>query len=79
MTTADRRFTSWLLIAFAPLFVFGGLLFGFHIEGAVLVFVGLAMLVTGILLRTRLPLIAAVAAGGLVFAALLAQTLIDLR
>ena len=79
VTAADRRFTSWLLIAFGPLFVFGGLLLAFHIEGAVLVFVGLAMLVTGVLLRTRLRLVAAVTAGGLVFAALFAQMLIGLR
>ena len=79
MTPGDRRFTSWLLIAFGPLFVLGGLGFAFTNEGAVLVFLGLAMLVTGVLLRTRLPLVAAVAAGALVFATLVAQMVVSLR
>ncbi len=74
----DRRFTSWLLIGFGPLFVLGGFAAAFTIEGALFVFLGLAMLATGVLLRTRLPLAAAIVAGLLVFAALTAQMAVEL-
>jgi hypothetical protein len=76
--SADRRFTSWLLIAFGPLFVLGGFAAAFTIEGALFVFLGLAMLTTGILLRTRLPLIPVIVAGFIVFAALTAQMAVEL-
>lgn len=73
MTKSDRRFTAWLLMAFGPLFVVGGFGFAFTVEGALLVFVGLAMLVTGGLLFSRLPLYACVLVGLAVFAALTVQ------
>ena len=79
MTHADRRFTSWLLVGFGPLFVVGGFVASFTVEGAVLVFVGLAMLVTGALLFTPLRLAIAVFAGVLVFSALTAQMVFELN
>ena len=79
MTAADRRFTSRLLLVFGPLFVLGGFGFAFTVEGALFVFVGLAMLVIGVLLRTRLPLSMAILAGALLFAALVANMVWELR
>lgn len=79
MTPADRRFTSRLFLAFGPLFVVGGFLASFTVEGALLVFIGLAMLVTGALLFTPLRLVLAVAAGVVVFAGLTVQLTIDLN
>lgn len=55
MDARDRRFSSWLGIVFGPLFVLGGFLFAFTIEGAIFVWVGLCMLAGGIGLRTPLP------------------------
>ena len=78
MTPADRHFTSWLLVGFGPLFVVGGFVASFTVEGAVLIFVGLAMLVTGALLFTPLRLVFAVATGVLLFAALTTQMIVDL-
>ena len=78
MTPADRRFTSWLLVGFGPLFVVGGFVASFTVEGAVLIFVGLAMLVTGALLFTPLRLVFAVATDVLLFAALTTQMIVDL-
>ena len=52
MSAADRRFASWLLIVFGPLFVLGGFLAAFTDVGALCVFAGLAMLASGLLLRT---------------------------
>lgn len=52
---ADRRFYSWLGIVFGPLFVLGGFIAAFTIEGALFIWLGLAMLAAGIGLRTRLP------------------------
>ena len=62
MTPADRRFTAWLLLGFGPLFVLGGFAAAFTDVGALLVFVGLAMVVTGGLLFTPLRLAIAVLA-----------------
>ena len=55
MDARDRRFFSWLAILFGPLFVLGGFLFAFTIEGAIFVWVGLCMLAGGIALKTPLP------------------------
>lgn len=55
MTSADRRFYSWLMIAFGPLFVLGGFGAAFTTMGALFVWTGLAMLAAGVLLRTPLP------------------------
>lgn len=55
MDDATRRFTANLLIVFAPLFVFGGFLAAFTVDGAVLVFTGIGMLIGGILLHARVP------------------------
>ena len=79
MTAADPRFTSTLLLVFGPLFVLGGYGFAFTVEGALFVFMGLAMLVIGMLLHTRFPLWTAVLAGTLVFAALVANMVRELR
>jgi hypothetical protein len=74
----DRRFASWLLIAFGPLFILGGFAAAFTVEGALFVFLGLGMLATGILLRIHLPLLAAVVAGAVVFATLTVQMAVEL-
>ena len=79
MTPADRRFTAWLLLGFGPLFVLGGFAAAFTDVGALLVFVGLAMVVTGGLLFTPLRLAIAILAGVLVFIALTVQLAIDLN
>ena len=79
VTPADRRFTSRLFLVFGPLFVLGGLLFALTEVGAILVFGGLAMLVSGILLRTPLRTVLAVAAGVIVFAALTVQMVVVLN
>ena len=76
---SERRFTSVLFLAFGPLFVLGGYLVAFTVEGALLIFLGLAMLVTGVLLRTRLPVAASVAAGLVLFAALTIQMAAAMR
>ncbi len=73
MTPADRRFMSMLFVIFGPLFVVGGFLVAFTDPGAVLVFFGVGMFAAGLLLRTPLPLVAAVGAGMLVSALLLAD------
>jgi hypothetical protein len=67
MTAADRRFASNLFLVFGPLFVAGGFLAAFTDPGALFVYLGVAMFVTGLLLRTRLPTAAAVAAGVMLF------------
>jgi hypothetical protein len=77
MTRADRRFLSTLLLVFGPLFVAGGFLAAFTLEGTVYVYIGVAMFVTGILLRTRLPLLAALVGGVLVLAALILNMVRD--
>ena len=79
MTAADRRFTSTLLLVFGPLFVLGGFLAAFTVEGALFVFLGLAMFVVGVLLRTHVPLSIAVLSGPLVFAGLVANMVRELR
>ena len=73
MTTEDRRFTSTLLIVFGPLFVAGGYLAAFTLDGALFVFAGLAMLLTGVLLRTRLPMTVTILVGAVVFGTLVAN------
>ena len=79
MAPADRWFTSRLFLVFGPLFVFGGFLAALTEVGAVLVFSGLAMFVTGILLCTPLRTVLAVAAGVIVFAALTVQMVVELN
>ena len=79
VTPADRRFTAWLLLGFGPLFVLGGFAAAFTDVGALLVFVGLAMVVTGGLLFTPLRLAIAVLAGVLVFSAFTAQMVLELN
>ncbi|MEP6871300.1 MAG: hypothetical protein ABI939_05560, partial [Anaerolineaceae bacterium] len=64
---------------FGPLFVLGGFLAAFTEVGAVLVFSGLAMLVTGILLCTPLQIVFAVAAAVIVFAGLTVQMVVRLK
>jgi len=63
---------SWLFIVFGPLFVVGGFLAAFTDPGAVLVYFGVAMLLSGLLLRTRVQVVLACGAGVAVFAALTA-------
>ena len=58
--------------------MFGGFLAAFTEVGAILVFAGLAMLVSGILLCTPLRTVFAFAAGALVFVALTAQMVVEL-
>ena len=72
MAPADRRFFSWLFIGVGPLFVLGGFAAAFTDVGAVLVYFGVAMLCGGLLLRTRLPAVAAFGAGISVFGVLTA-------
>jgi len=77
MTPADRRFTSWLFIVFGPLFVVGGFGFAFTDPGAILVYFGAGMLCSGLLLKTRIPVVAACAAGVAVFAALTVWLIVE--
>jgi hypothetical protein len=79
MTADARRFTATLCIVFGPLFILGGFLAAFTVEGALFVFLGMGMIASGVLLRTRLPLFLAVAAGVLVFVALTVQMIFELR
>ena len=79
MTAADRCFTATLLLVFGPLFILGGFLAAFTVEGALFVFLGLAMVVVGALLWTRLPLSIAVLGGTLVFVALVTTMVRELR
>ena len=60
------------------MFVFGGFLAAFTEVGAILVFAGLAMLVSGILLCTPLRTVFAFGSGGLVFVALTAHMVLEL-
>ncbi len=55
MDSADRRFYSWLGIVFGPLFILGGFIAAFTIEGALFIWLGLSLMAAGIGLRTRLP------------------------
>ncbi|MGE0602078.1 MAG: hypothetical protein AB7J35_21985 [Dehalococcoidia bacterium] len=75
LDTADRRFYSWLGLIFGPLFVLGGFIAAFTIEGALFVWLGLAMLVAGIGLRTRLSLAAVLVSAAAVLLALCSYTL----
>jgi hypothetical protein len=77
MDARDRRFFSWLAIVFGPLFVLGGFLFAFTIEGAIFVWVGLCMLAGGIALRTPLPVWAVMTAAAGSALALSAWTVIS--
>ncbi len=74
MDDRDRRFYSRLALVFGLLFVPGGLLFAFTTPGATYVWLGLAMLLGGIGLRTRLPVIVVAIAALVVFAALVGYT-----
>lgn len=67
MRTAGRRFASNLFLVFGPLFILGGFLAAFTDPGAVLVYLGVAVFLTGALLRTRLPLVVCSGAGIAVF------------
>jgi hypothetical protein len=78
MQTSDRRsLRLWLLLG-GPLFVIGGFLAAFTIVGAVLVFVGLGMLATAVLLFTPLSTRLAMLIGFVIFAALSVSLAIDL-
>lgn len=78
MGDADRRFLRILLVVSGPLFVGGGFLAAFTVIGAVLVFVGLGMLVTGVLLFTRLPAVASMLTGLVVMVMLTVWMTVDL-
>lgn len=78
MDADTRRFTALLCIIFGPLFIFGGFLAAFTVEGGVYVFVGVGMITSGVLLRTRLPLVVAVGAGVLICLALTIQMMWEL-
>jgi hypothetical protein len=78
MAADTRRFTSTLLLLFGPLFMVGGYLAAFTVEGAIYVFIGVGMVATGILLRTRLPLLVAMGAGILLCLAFTARMIGDL-
>ncbi|MGE3076726.1 MAG: hypothetical protein AB7N24_21870 [Dehalococcoidia bacterium] len=74
MDTAERRSYSWLGLIFGPLFVLGGFIAAFTIEGALFIWLGLAMLVAGIGLRTRLPLPAVLVVATAILLALCSYT-----
>ncbi len=63
MSAADRGFTSTLFLVFGPLFVLGGFLAAFPDPGAILVYFGAGMFVSGLLLRTRPPGVVGVGIG----------------
>jgi hypothetical protein len=78
MDAADRRFTWILLVVFGPLFVFGGFLAAFTVPGALFVFLGLGMLLSGLALAVRVPVVLAAAAGLALFVLLTLQLVLDL-
>ena len=78
MAAETRRSTSTLLLVFGPRFVVGGFLAAFTVEGGIYVFIGVGMLATGMLLRTRLPLVGAIGVGLLLCLALTAHMLAEL-
>jgi hypothetical protein len=79
MSADSRRFTAKLCLVFGPLFILGGFLAAFTVEGALFVFPGMGMLACGVELRTRLPLLVAVGAGVLICVALTIQMILELR
>ncbi|MGD9894457.1 MAG: hypothetical protein AB7R89_15660 [Dehalococcoidia bacterium] len=70
MSAADWRFTSTLLMVFGPIVVVAGYFAAFTLAGAELICLGLGMLVAGVLLRTRLPRVASLMGGAIVFVVL---------
>ena len=74
MSDADRRFYSWLGIVFGPLFILGGFIAAFTIEGALFIWLGLSMLAAGIGLRTRLPFRAVLAGAAAILIGLCGYT-----
>lgn len=74
MDDRDRRFYSWLAIVFGVLFVVGGFVAAFTIMGALFVWLGFAMFLAGIGLRTRLPARVVALAAVAIFAALTSYT-----
>lgn len=70
----DRRFYSWLAIVFGVLFVLGGFVAAFTSMGAIFIWFGLALLLAGIGLRTRLPAAVVAVGAAAVFAALVSYT-----
>lgn len=78
MDARDRRFTSNLLLVSGPALVLGGFFATFTIEGALIIYAGLGMLVAGVLLRTVVPILLAAAIGALVCASLFVLMLREL-
>lgn len=74
MDDRDRRFCSTLAIVFGVLFVLGGYMAAFTTMGAIFIWFGLALLLAGIGLRTRLPAVVVAVATTAVFAALVSYT-----
>lgn len=76
MDERDRRFFSWLGLIFGPLFVAGGFVAAFTIEGALFIWAGLALFAGALALRTPAPEWAAGALAGAIFLALSVYTLV---
>ncbi len=78
MNAQDRRFLRRLLLVFGPLFVLGGFFAAFTVVGAVLIFVGVGMFATGLLLFTRLPVMIPALLGAALAIALTTQMVLQL-
>ncbi len=78
VTERDRRFYRWLFVGSGPAFVLGGFLAAFTLVGALLIFAGLGMLASGLLLFTRLRARIVALAGVAITIALTAYLAIDL-
>ena len=75
MFAPNRRIISKTAFALAGLFLVGGFLATFTIVGAVLIWLGLALLVAAVSLRTALPAALVVVGATMLFVLLSAYTL----
>lgn len=77
MHADTRRFVSTLGLVFSPLFVLGRFGFAFTLEGAILIYIGLGMFVSGLLLRTPIWELLVFALGAVICATLSIITVMD--
>lgn len=76
MDERDRRFFFWLGLIFGPLFVAGGFVAAFTVEGALFIWAGLALFTGALALRTPAPDWAVGVLVGAIFLVLSAYTLV---
>ena len=77
--SADRRFARQLCAVLGVLFIAGGYAAAFTLVGAWMVFIGVGMLASAVLLWTRLPTLVGALAGPLVTVALLLHLWFEFR